>query len=68
MEGFRTFLEGWLRDSHTPQSRLAEETGIPASIISRWLSQRHPIVPSPASLRKLAPIIGVPYEDLMRTT
>ena len=66
MTAFGDFLTLWMVKHHVQQSELAENTGIPASIISRWMNVRRASRPSPESLDKLAPVMGVPVEELMR--
>lgn len=66
MDDFRPFLAGWLRSHQMPQSRLGEISGIPPSIINRWLHADRPTRPSTENLEKLAPALGVPYDELLR--
>lgn len=65
MDGFREFLTDWLARTGWSASRLARESGVRQNVISRWASQT-PTRPSPENLQKLAPVVGVDYEDLMR--
>jgi transcriptional regulator with XRE-family HTH domain len=65
MDEFRALVEAWLKSTETSQAELGRRAGVSQNIISRWLG-RYPTRPSPQNLEKLAPAIGVPYEDLMR--
>jgi transcriptional regulator with XRE-family HTH domain len=67
-EAFRAFLEDWLATTGWSQFELAMRTGIGQSIISRWLSPDHRrrTQPTDTTLRKLAPVVGRSFEDLMR--
>jgi transcriptional regulator with XRE-family HTH domain len=67
-EAFRVFLADWLDRTGWSQFQLAMATGIGQSIISRWLSPdvRRRTQPNDATLKKLAPVVGRPFEDLMR--
>ena len=69
IDQFRELLETTMRTRDWSLSRLGREAGIQPSIISRWLNapSNGPMSrPSPRNLEKLAPVLGVPYEDLMR--
>ncbi len=69
LQPFRAAIEDTLRVRGWSLNRLGRETKIQASVISRWLNVPEGAAasrPSPANLEKLAPVIGVPYEDLMR--
>lgn len=65
MEVFREFLEEWLRQTGTSQAELHRLSGVPQNVISRWLSQ-DPTQPGVRNLKKLAPVLGVPYEELLK--
>lgn len=47
-------------------ARLAEKSGIAAHVIGRWRDEARATRPSDENLRKLAPALDVPYEDLLR--
>lgn len=68
MDVFRDFVLDWLKRRGWSQARLAEASEISQSLISKYLSpeERKRVNPSPANLAKLAPVLDVPYEDLMR--
>jgi transcriptional regulator with XRE-family HTH domain len=63
MEEFRALLRERLRVRGT-QARLAKESGIKSPVIGHWA--RGETRPSPANLKRIAPALGVPYEELMR--
>jgi len=65
---FREFLKAWLESNGWTKYRLATESDIDESIISRWLSDdpRRRTQPSDAKLRALSAVIQVPAADLMR--
>jgi transcriptional regulator with XRE-family HTH domain len=65
---FRQFLLGWLERRGWNQGRLAEASEISQSLLSKWLAEdeRKRVTPGPANLKKLAPILSVSYEDLLR--
>lgn len=49
-------------------ARLSESSGVAAHLISRWASPdlRKQIRPSPDNLRRIAPALGVSYDQLLR--
>lgn len=63
MEDFRALLKERLRERGA-LARLAEASGIKSPVIGRWAAGE--TQPSPANLERLAPVIGVPFEDLMK--
>lgn len=70
MNEFQAFLTHWLdekrqRDRTWNVARLGRETGIAASLLSRWLGP-DATTPGDANLRRLAPVVGVSHADLMR--
>ena len=67
-DDFGDFLDRWLAEQRWSQGRLAHESGISQGLISKWVhsDRSRRSVPSPRNLEKLAPVLGVPYEDLMR--
>lgn len=65
LDEFRETLKAWHERTGRNQAWLAGQTGISANVISRWEGKR-PTRPMPDNLAKLAPVIEVPYEDLMR--
>jgi transcriptional regulator with XRE-family HTH domain len=70
MEGdtFRDFVTRWLGDSRISAADLSSRAGIDQSGMSKYLhtDPRRRVRPSPRSLEKLAPVLGVAYEDLLR--
>lgn len=67
VQDFRTFLHGWLRSSGWNVPRLSSASGIADPVIRRWLVEGHGAQrPSPASLKKLAPVLGVESSELLR--
>jgi transcriptional regulator with XRE-family HTH domain len=65
MHELRALLQGRLRQRGA-KAQLAKETGIDASLIGKWADEESGICPSPKNLERLAPALGVSYEDLMR--
>lgn len=70
MDEFQAFLGRWLDEKRRQDrtwnlARLGRETGIAASLLSRWLGPDAP-TPGDANLRRLAPVVGVSHADLMR--
>jgi transcriptional regulator with XRE-family HTH domain len=65
---FRRFVLGWLERRGWNQGRLAEASEISQSLLSKWLAtdERKRVRPGPANLKRLAPILSVSYEDLLR--
>lgn len=49
-------------------SRLSDGSGIAPHLIGRWASDdpKKQVRPSPDNLKRIAPALGVPYEDLLR--
>jgi transcriptional regulator with XRE-family HTH domain len=67
---FRTLVLEWLERRGWSRAQLAEAAGVSQSLLSKWLhDEPHPrrVRPGPESLRKLAPILGHSYADLLRT-
>ena len=69
MRDFRTTVLEWLARRGWSQARLSEETGISQSLISKWLAEpdtdRRRVTPSPLNLKRLAPVLGITYDDLL---
>lgn len=65
-EAFRTFLRGWLERTGWNIPQLARTTGIADPVIRRWLVLHAPKRPSDANLRKLAPVLQVSEDQLLR--
>lgn len=63
---FRAALTAALAQHGWNYSDLGRASGINGSVISRWFATP-PRRPTPANLEKLAPALGVDYEDLMRS-
>ena len=65
---FRDYVTAWLASTRRSAASLGEEAGIDQSLLSKYLHARPDkrVRPSPKNLRKLAPVLGVPYETLMR--
>lgn len=63
LEGFRQLLRARLQERGA-LSRLSEQSGLSTAVLSRW---RDGIGrPSDTNLKRLAPALGVPYEDLAK--
>jgi transcriptional regulator with XRE-family HTH domain len=62
-EQFRTLLRDRLKERGA-LARLAKTSGINSPVIGRW--ERGESRPSPANLERLAPSLGVPYEELLK--
>jgi transcriptional regulator with XRE-family HTH domain len=67
MEDFREFVLAWLERRGWSQARLAEATEIAQSLVSKHLAAdpRRRVRPSPENLEKYAPVLDVPYDDLL---
>lgn len=65
MQEFSVWLPERLRQLGLSNSDLERASGVSNSIIWRWQNGT-PRRPSPANLEKIAPALGVPYEDLMK--
>lgn len=65
MQAFREWLRAALDERGWTNADLERASGVGNSIIWRWLAQS-PRRPTPANLAKIAPALGVPYEDLLR--
>lgn len=63
VERFREVLRARVRQ-RGDLARLADESGIHAVVIGRWITDG--IRPSTENLAKLAPALGLPYEELLR--
>lgn len=68
MSEFRDFLADWLDERGWSANRLADETGIAQTLISRYLSldPHKRVIPADQTLRRLAPIVGKSHDELMR--
>lgn len=49
-------------------ARLGEASGVAPHLIKRWVdpNPKKRVKPSPANLERIAPVLGVPYEELLR--
>ncbi|HLZ30874.1 MAG TPA: helix-turn-helix transcriptional regulator [Chloroflexota bacterium] len=65
MEAFQEFLDNWLKGCGWTPAQLSRATTIGQNVISRWLGADPPRA-SPKNLAKLAPVVGVPHEELLR--
>lgn len=69
-DAFQQALNTTLRERNWTLSQMGRAAGIQPSILSRWLSSPagggSVSRPSPRNLQKLAPVLGLSYEDLMR--
>ena len=65
---FRSFVVDWLERRGWSQARLADTSDCDRSLVSKYLAldDDRRVVPSPQSLERMAPVLGVPYEELMR--
>jgi hypothetical protein len=68
MDGFQKLLAGRL--GNPPRrgalSNAERVTGVKSNVIGRWLDPVAPKRPSPKNLEKIAPYLGVDYNDLLR--
>jgi transcriptional regulator with XRE-family HTH domain len=65
MQRFSEWLASRLLELGWSKGDLSRASGIADGVISRW-STDSTRRPSPASLARIAPALGIPYEDLMR--
>jgi len=65
MEALRALIEDYLRTHDESQAELAQKSGVLQNVISRWLNGQVSSA-SPRNLRKIAPALGLSYEDLLR--
>jgi transcriptional regulator with XRE-family HTH domain len=67
-QDFRTALRAALDRRDWNYSDLGRAAGISPSVIARWLPAPPgiPRRPTPENLERLAPALGIPYEDLMQ--
>jgi transcriptional regulator with XRE-family HTH domain len=65
---FRELVKAWLTRRGWSQGDLARAAEISPSLVSKHLSEDdwRRVKPSPANLARYAPILDVPYEELMR--
>ena len=61
--GLADFIREWLRERDTTQLWLAQQAGIPHSVISALFTRG--AMPRPATLRKLAKPLGIPIGQLL---
>lgn len=68
MDPFKSFVLDWLARTGWSQARLAEASGMSQSLLSKYLAtgRRKKVRPSPDTLRRLAAVLGEPYEELLR--
>lgn len=64
MEALRALIEEWLGENGT-QADLARASGVPQNVIGKWRS-RQVDEASPTNLKKIAPTLGLTYEQLLR--
>lgn len=65
---FQAAVNNFLSRRGWSQPELARVAGISQAVVNRWLSTDPQMVvqPTDPSLRKLAPVIGIPHLELMR--
>ncbi len=61
--GLADFIRQWLRERDTTQLWLAQQAGIPHSVISALFTRG--AMPRPGTLRKLAKPLGIPLGQLL---
>lgn len=68
MQSFGVFLADWLRQRGWSQNQFALTAKVSQGLVSRWLDDRdgRQSRPSPKNLERIAPVLGMPYESLMR--
>jgi transcriptional regulator with XRE-family HTH domain len=65
VETLRMLIEEWLRVQHAPRVEFARVSTVPQNVIGKWLNGDVQSV-SAANLRKVAPVLGLTYEELLR--
>jgi transcriptional regulator with XRE-family HTH domain len=65
VETLRMLIEEWLRVQHAPRIEFARLSTVPQNVIGKWLNGDVQSV-SAANLRKVAPVLGLTYEELLR--
>lgn len=65
---FQKVVREFLARRDWSQPQLAREAGISQAVVNRWLSDDPEMLvqPTDPTLRKLAPVIGIPHNELMR--
>lgn len=68
MQPFWEYLTDWLSARGWSANRLAEESGVAQTLVSRYIhpNPRRRLRPTDVTLRRLAPVLGVPHDQLMR--
>lgn len=69
METFRQILVEHLGGEPLPRGAIAgmsRRTAVRDHVISRWVNKKHPRRPSPENLERIAPDLGVPYDQLVQ--
>lgn len=64
MQSFSDWLAERLRERDWSSADLGRASGVDKTNITRWISERRR--PTPANLKRIAPSLGVSYEELMR--
>jgi transcriptional regulator with XRE-family HTH domain len=65
VEGLRRLIEEWFDAQNGTQADLARASGVPQNVISKWVN-RQVDQASPDNLKKIAPTLGLTYENLLR--
>jgi transcriptional regulator with XRE-family HTH domain len=67
MEGFQKLLAGRTGyPRYGAVSQASRESGVAQSLLSRYLDTQRPLKPNPANLAKLAPYLGIDYNELLQ--
>jgi transcriptional regulator with XRE-family HTH domain len=65
VEALRNLIEEWMRVHAASQADLAARSGVPQNVVSRWLNRQVDDA-SPKNLKRIAPTLGLTYEELLR--
>jgi transcriptional regulator with XRE-family HTH domain len=65
VEALRRLIEEWLDAQNGTQADLARASHVPQNVISKWVNGQVDQA-SPDNLKKIAPTLGLTYEDLLR--
>jgi transcriptional regulator with XRE-family HTH domain len=65
VEALRRLIEEWLDAQDGTQADLARASHVPQNVISKWVNGQVDQA-SPDNLKKIAPTLGLTYEDLLR--
>lgn len=65
MSIFGTYVKMLMDQKNWTQAELAEACGVAGSTVSNWFNNEDPVIPKPATLNRLADVLGVSRRSML---